>query len=237
MHTTHQYNSSLARRMQPFIEKNDWQGLVQCLDRMTHSEFRTAGLMLSQNILPALDEERFWACFQVLYGTSPKAWLVTLLKSAVDMYADGRLQFGGAVFDGMCALIVDEERKIDEHKLLQMLLPVLKTPQEVVQLLAQLHLDDSQRAILYLLEQDTLPCSYVLFQQLRRLDHEPERLSLYCAKLLQKGSGRAFNLVSIVKNYFDLPQVRGTFSLKIPPYELSRLETSYDEFLRIMNRI
>ena len=56
-------------------------------------------------------------------------------------------------------------------------------------------------------------------------------------KLMREGSGIAFNLVSILKCYFDLPQVRGSFSLKLDAYELSRMDASYEAFRDILTRI
>jgi hypothetical protein len=41
----------------------------------------------------------------------------------------------------------------------------------------------------------------------------------------------------MIKNYFDLPAIKGVFSLKINPYELSRLDASFGLFCQMLNRI
>ena len=42
------------------------------------------------------------------------------------------------------------------------------------------------------------------------------------------------NLTVIV---FDLPDLRGTFSLALESYELSRLDTDYETFCRIITKV
>ena len=54
---------------------------------------------------------------------------------------------------------------------------------------------------------------------------------------MRKGDALSFNLASVAKVYFDLPQVKGTFSLKLDPYQLGRLEMSYASFRRVMQSI
>lgn len=126
---------------------------------------------------------------------------------------------------------------IDAQKTLIRFLPVLRTVEEVNCLFSDFHIDDLHGQIAYLLKQESDVCRYAIFHLLRKLDHEPAYITSVCLQLMHRGTDHDFNLVSIVKCYFDLPQVKGRFSLKLNAYELSRLEKSFDEFKKILNRI
>lgn len=126
---------------------------------------------------------------------------------------------------------------IDAQKTLGKFLPVLRTVEEVNQLFSDFHVDEPHAQVAYLLKQDSDVCRYAVFHLLRKLDHDPDYITSVCLQLMHRGTDHDFNLVSIVKCYFDLPQVKGRFSLKLNAYELSRLEKSFDEFKKILNRI
>lgn len=238
MHNLHAYNPTLEKNVIAFIQGKDWEGLSEFFSKLSHSEFRTLGKMMSDTILPRLDENDYWDVFDFLFESHPKAWLVTLLKAAVKLYGNNQLHFDQERFKAVCCKTVQENRLIDERKILQTVLPVLKTPQEVSSVFQFLLLDgEADKCIRYLLLANTLPCYYILFQKMRHMDGQTEKLSLYCAELLRKNDDRSFNLVSIIKHYFDLPAVKGTFSLKINPYELSRLDSSYSGFCQMITRI
>ena len=47
----------------------------------------------------------------------------------------------------------------------------------------------------------------------------------------------AFNMASILAAYFGLGQLPGTFSLTLSPYELSRLDASYEPFRKLLLKV
>lgn len=237
MHNLHAYHPVLEKKTMAYLQNKDWEGLSEYLSKLSHSEFRTLGKMMPQYILPKFEEQDYWDIFDFLFESNPKAWLITLLKAAITLYLQGKLHFDGSRFQAVCNKIAEEQREIDKSKLLQAVLPVLKTPQEVSDTFVYLRMDDDDKCIKYLLPINTLPCYFILFQKMRRLEGQSEKLSLYCAELLRKKDDRSFNLVSIIKHYFDLPAVKGVFSLKINPYELSRLDSSYSGFCQMMTKI
>jgi len=236
MHNLHTYNLVLLRHIKSYVAVGDWDGLIRFFSKLSNSEFRTACNMMATEVAPQLADDDYWHCFRMLFADNPKAWLVTMLKAGLKKYAAGSFLFQGPVLEGMCHVISQEGRRIDERKLLQHILPVLKTPDEVELLLKYLQLDD-EPAARYLIECHTSPCYFALFQRMRRMDNQPELLSLLCAELLRRGGDKAFNFVSMIKNYFDLPAVKGIFSLRINPYELSRLDSSYELFCQMLHRI
>ena len=236
MHNLHTYNLVLLRHIKSYVAVGDWDGLIRFFSKLSNSEVRTACNMMATEVAPQLADDDYWNCFRMLFADNPKAWLVTMLKAGLKKYAASSFLFQGPVLEGMCHMISQEGRRIDERKLLQHILPVLKTPDEVELLLKYLQLDD-EPAARYLIECHTSPCYFALFQRMRRMDNQPELLSLLCAELLRRGGDKAFNFVSMIKNYFDLPAVKGIFSLRINPYELSRLDSSYELFCQMLHRI
>ena len=236
MHNLHLFNPAVNRNIGLYAKNKNWQGLENYFSGLSNTDFRTACNMMSADIMPQWEETDYWDCFMVLFNSNAKAWLVTMLKAAVKKYNDGSLSFNGDTFKQLCRIIREEKRKIDERKLLQNVLPILKTPEEIETIFLFLQLED-KTAARYLVECDTMACYFVLFQKMKRMDNAPEYLSLLCAELIRKGGNKAFNFVSMIKNYFDLPAIKGVFSLKINPYELSRLDASFGLFCQMLNRI
>jgi hypothetical protein len=231
------HNSVISRQLMHYAEVRDWDGMLNYLHGLTHSQFRSAGVSLEHEVLPCLTHDDFWTCFHAIVPAASKAFLMTFLKAAVRNYRDGRLNTEHPALRMFGTLVSSEERLVDEKKFLQTWLPVLHSVEEVKSLLDCFLVEEPQRVIAYLVPVATPPCYYVLFQLLRKLDNSPVLLSGVCMKLMREGSGIAFNLVSILKCYFDLPQVRGSFSLKLDAYELSRMDASYEAFRDILTRI
>lgn len=244
MSNDHRYNPVVSRMLSSLAERADWEGLLTYLNGLSNSQFRVAGNILCSETLIRLEQENFWACFNAIVPTSTKTYLVTFLKAAVKNYQHGRLLIDDGAMRRLASLSdlsasvrSRRQRCLDEQKTLAMLLPVLRSADEVMRLFQDFGVDDVYLQIDYLLPVDTTACAYVLFLLLRRLDHEAEYLADVCRRLMRRGGNRAFNLVSIMKCYFDLPQVHGQFSLSMKAYELSRLEKSYENFKRIVNSI
>jgi hypothetical protein len=244
MTSNHRYNPVVSRMLSSLAERTNWDGMLAYLNGLSNSQFRVAGNILCDETLLQLDNGSFWACFSKIVPTTPKVYLVTFLKAAVKSYGQGRLQIDDAALrllaslSGSAATAASRrERSLDEQKTLSMLLPVVRTVGEVWRLFSDFGVEDLHLQIDYLLPADTSVCSYALFLLLRKLDHEKEYLTEVCRRLMRRGGNRAFNLVSIIKCYFDLPEVHGQFSLSLKAYELSRLEKSYEEFKKVINSI
>ena len=231
------HNPVVSRRLAQYAAACDWDGMLSYLQGLTHSQFRAAGLALEHEVLPCLSHDDFWTCFLHIVPEESKAYLMTFLKAAVRNYREGRLKMEHPALHEFGKLVVSEERLVDERKFLQTCLPVVRSVEEVTALLNCFGVEEPQRIIAYLLPVNTPECYFVLFQLLRKMDHVPVLLTGICTKLMREGSDMAFNLVSILKCYFDLPQVKGAFSLKLDAYELSRIETSFEAFRAILTRV
>ena len=237
MPVDHHFQPAIARQLTQHLQNRNWNGLWNYLQGLSNSSFRTACNILSEETLCDIDGPLFWECFSALVPQHPKALLVTFLKPAVHNYRGGRLNLQNPFLEEFARQVADEERAIDEKKFLQAFLPIIHSADDVWELFNLFRIESIHRRVAYLIPCDNIYTYFVLFQCFRRMDHAPALLSNYCNQLVRKGSNRAFNLVSIMKCYFDLPLVKGNFSLRLEKYELSRLDASLEDFRTILCRI
>ena len=233
----HSYSATLSGMLRQYAEARNWAGLKRYLTMLSHSQFRTAGNLLSEETLPALSGDDFWECFLCIVPTHTKAYLTTFLKAAKRLYEAKRLEIDNENFGRFGQWVCEQEKYIDEKKTIETLLPIIRTPEEVNLLFKIFGIESLRRKVAYLMPCDSVTTYYALFQCFRQMDHYPDLLSAYCNRLMAKGDDRAFNLVSIMKCYFGLPLVKGHFSLKLSAYELSRLDASFEDFKSIICRI
>jgi hypothetical protein len=211
----------------------DMRGLVACLTSLSNADFRTAGFLLGERILPRCSVDGFWSVALHLTEYNSKAFLVTLLKSlsqrgeGVDLHHPALMRFVCFLNGG--------GKEIDKQKFVLWVLPLLRHPGEVERLFEMLEILSPSLMAEFLIHEGTPLCYYVLFQLLRRQEGDAALAEECCRKLMRRGDGLSFNVASVFKVYFDLDAIRGTFSLNLAPYELSRLEGSYDAFVKIVS--
>ena len=207
--------------------------LYAYLSSLSNAQFRTAGYLLGERVLLEMGNDEFWqlACGLVAYNT--KAFLVTVLKSFAARRDAGQCDFKDAGLRRFCAGISAND--IDCRKTLRFLLPLCADADEVQHLFLSLGMKDQSEWIPFLLHCSTLPSFYVLFLSLRHMEHNTDYVRKVTLFLIKQGDSLSFNLASLLKAYFGLEDVRSTFSLNVKPYELSRLELSYDAFFQAMS--
>ena len=81
----------------------------------------------------------------------------------------------------------------------------------------------------------TLAAGYTLFRTLHYVDHDIPLLTRTALYLMRRGDALGFNLASLLKAYYGLESLKGTFSLTIQPYQLARLSADYKAFCQAMN--
>ena len=96
---------------------------------------------------------------------------------------------------------------------------------------------DAHRRTEFLLRTAGLVAAFVLLRTLRFEEHDRAYLVSVCRQVMKRGDNLSFNLASLLRAYFDLTEVRGTFSLTLQPFELSRLDTDFEVFSRVMTRV
>lgn len=223
------YSVQIDRRLAPFVIAEDFDGLVSLLNSFSNSQFRTAVYMLGERYSQELPAEGFWRLFSVLLQKDAKAFLVVMLKAMIERLENGDVSINDEGFKELCCMM----NEVDRQKTLHLLLPYLKDDVQVRGLF-QCFSMEAQEWIPYLIKVNTLPCAFVLFSSLRYIEHERDYLVRIAYYLMKRGDGLSFNLASLMKAYFGLEELKGTFSLQLKPFELARLENSYKAFCEKM---
>ncbi len=226
------YNPAILKRLQVIAGQGDWQGLSSYLTGLSNAQFRTAGYMLGERIVPSLQEADAWAMIQHLTSLNSKAFLVTMLKAVVEGIKGERLH----LHSNGCKAFLDgiKGNRIDVSKTLQVLLPEMSRPEDVVWLFRKLGVDDGEARIPYLVRTPTTPAAYELYCTLRHVEHNRPLLVRVARFLVSSDKPSAYNLASLLCTYYGLDEVKGTFALRVQPYQLARIESSYDAFCEIM---
>lgn len=232
MGSLRRHNPALEERLERFLAAGDTVGLLASLDALGATDFRTAGYLLSETLLPRLSGEAYWTVFAAVVPHNPKAYLGTFLKAAATLYGDGRLDMAHRVMRRFAAT---EATPVDRRKTLEALLPLLRTPAEAVTLLDLFGTEPAARVV-YLFRAGGKVCYFLLFRQLQALD-DAGLVRKYCSLLAQRGDRLSFNLAALLKQYFGLAGVAGQFSLRLHPYEHGRLDASFEAFVRVLTSV
>lgn len=228
--------AALRTRLSSHLALCRFDALRDHLLALRNAEFRAASVVLAEaNFWTSLSDEAFWLAFRTLCRADSRAFLGTLLKAAVGRRKRGGLQWTAPDFFGFCR---EDATAIDRRKMLEALLPLASTPEEAERLLAVLwHREDGEKVrAAQLFRAATSPTYFLLFKTLRHFEDDKNYLRRVALELMRRGDKAAFNLAGMLREYFALGELPGTFALQLPPYELSRLDSRYDAFLKILNR-
>lgn len=224
------YSKSIEQHLLPFVQAGDAEGLVSWLDSSSRSEQRTAGYMLGERLLLDCSSEVYWKMTEALVHYDSRAYLITLMKAFLLRLEQGTASLSDKPFARLAATFNEVERQ----KVALLLLPALQTPKQVEQLFSVLGIAKGREQMVYLVRIDTLPCLFLLLRSLRYIEHDRAEVLQVARQLMKRGTGGSFNLASIVKVAFGLDELSGTFSLRLQPYQISRLEQSYEAFCQSM---
>lgn len=226
----------LRQRLTSLIEQGNAEGLLEALSTLRNADFRVASQFLGQgDAWRAVDEPQFWHFFRILARANAKAFVGTLIKAAVCKHKRQTLTF---VAPDLRTFVQEEASVIDVRKMAEAFLPLMDSLEGAQQLLQTLLRaeDTAKTCVMHLFRAATAPCYFLLFRTLKQLEEEVDYLRRIAVELMRRGDKMAFNLAAIVKTYFDLDALPGTFSLQLPAYELSRLDKDYAAFLKILQR-
>ncbi len=232
------YDPVIANSLLIFAQKNEWKQMLDYLTGLSNSRFRTASYILSERILTTLDNAAYWQCFADIALTNTKVYLKTFLKAAVANYKKGVLMFDSPLFFSFAKSCRDSEISIDRQKTLQMLLPQLSSHNDVESMLGEFCGDDVSLKLYYLTKSaESVVCYFALFRLIKQSDLPIVRMEEILKLILKRGTAISYNFVSVMKEYFGLAENHNGFSLKVRPYELSRIENSYSNFVKIITSI
>ncbi len=219
---------------------SDPGALGSYLETLSNAQFRHASKELGEHILVEVGTPCFWAVFTTLFRSNRKAYLGTLLKALSTRITRSSLNTGNtpteqdALWSDDFVTLCKELTETDRKKILFALLPLLPSPELAERLLRQCGMTESSTWIPYLLQVRTAPCAFLLLKSLRYVEHDRALLIRTCHFLIKAGDAFCFNLAALLRTYFGLEEVRGTFSLNLKPYQLARIEQNYKAFLGAM---
>ena len=218
--------SVMKAQLRAIVAKEDPQMLCGYLAKLRNADFRLAGIALADAEIWA--EADFWRFATVLVAANSKAYLGTMLKAAITCGETMPTED----FAKAC------KTEIDKKKVMEALLQLYHHPHKIAELFALLEFDKATSATRanLLFRIGTAPAYYMLFEELKQYEDNPPFLRRYGVELIRRGDKLSFNLASIIQEYFALPELPGSFSLSIPPYELSNLDKSYESFKTILQR-
>lgn len=232
------YDPVIASSLLVFARKEEWRQMRDYLGGLSNSGFRVASYVLAERVLTTLDNAAYWQCFAGIAQTDTKAYLKTFLKAAVASYKKGIVSFDSPNFLSFANSCRRSETSIDRQKTLQMLLPQLSTYEEAECVLEAFCGDDTNLKLRYLTASaESSVCYFALFRLMKQSDLPAGRTEECLKCILKRGTPTAYNFVSVMKEYFGLDGEHGGFSLRVRPYELSRIENNYSNFVEIITCI
>ena len=223
--------SILKTQIAVFIRQEKAESLRDYLASLRNADFRLAGQILAdrqlwEHLPEATANTMFWHYAAVLVAANNRAYLGTMLKAATAT----KSLMPTVEFAATCTT------DIDKKKVLEALLPTQKTPSDVNAMLQMFGFDSAAATENILFKIGTPVCYFVLFNLLKQYEDRHDYLRRICIELIRKCDKYSFNLACIIKEYFGLAELPGTFSLSLQPYELSRLDANYDTFLSIIRK-
>ena len=220
------YSRTLEQKLLPSLHTGDAEELVRLLDSFSRSEQRTAGYMLGERLLLDCPAKLYWKMTEALVRHESKAYLITLMKTFLARLKRGSASLSDEAFSRLAASFNEVERQ----KVALLILPELDLPQLVEQFFSVILIPKGREQMVYLVRVDTLPCLFLLLRSLRYIEHDRNEVLKVARQLMKRGTGPSFNLASIIKVAFGLEELQGTFSLRLQPYQIARLEQSYEAF-------
>ncbi len=224
------FSTVLYARLNATLGGGGCAALPGFLRSLSVAQFRTAGYILGERIAIEMEPSRFWELFLTLVSMDNRAFLVTMLHALTLRLSKGDVSLYDDGFERLVAIFTET----DATKALRHLLPLQQSPESVARLLSCMKVDDTMRRIRLLLPVGTVACAFVLFRTLRYVEHDHALLVRVAASLVRQGDSVSFNLASLMRAYFGLNELKGTFSLQLAPWQLGRIETSYEAFSQVM---
>lgn len=218
-------------QIQQHIQSRDFPALLRTLQSLSHSEFRVVSNYLADSILPT-NHDCFWEVFMLLVPTHPRAYLGTFLKAAATIVKQQGEKF---LFHPLLAEYATEHANhIDRQKCLEALLPLVKEPQSAEHLLQYFSSTNPGTTAVSLYRSGTPLAYFHLFKYLKTVEDDAPTLRRYALALIKRGDAISFNMARVIQDYFALDNLPATFSMRLQPYQLARLDQSLEGFMSII---
>lgn len=210
------------------IEAHDHEQLHRILERLTNMEFKRTEQSVRESLLPSLSNGLFWEALLGLIKFRRQAFISGIM--AVETLA----KKGTLDFECEEAIALSEymhtccPESID--KLVSMALPKMQTEAQADGLFQCFHVDNPRTRIAHLLKSESPLAYYVLFKSLKHIPDQKDIVRKSCIYIMKRNNDMAFNMVSILRTYFGIDDLKSRLSLRIEPYEMPLIERSYETF-------
>ncbi len=227
-------NPVIANKLSGLIESKSWNDMEVYLLSLSNSYFRSVGHILANDIMLRLTGEDFWELFSRLSLFRPKAFLGTCLKAAIIQYKNSKISVDSEILRKYAETVNEKGMNIDRDKFLASMLTALQNYEEFDMLFAYFGIAQGKDRIRYLLHCSTASAYHSLFRNLKYIQDDIEFMQKCCYVLIRKDDRLSYNMASILCKYFDIPNVRGVFSLNIEPFQLNYLDSSQQAFTKVL---
>lgn len=215
------------------VAERRWDALRSILEGMTNMEFKRTETLMRENVLPDLPNDLMWETLYNLILYRRQAF-ITCIMAAGKLAKEGALSFDSpsarALSDHLHQSAPDSVAKI-----VSIALPCLVTEAQVEQLFECFRIDEPRSRIAILLKSESPTSYYVLFNSLKRLPECQDLVRRCCVYIMKRNNDMAYNMVSILRSYFGITDLKSQLSLRVEPYELSLVDRSYQSFLVFLN--
>lgn len=214
------------------VSSKDWEGVTKLFHSLSNADFRRVETLVRTKLMPSLTNVDFWETYLFLLKFRRQAF-VTCILSVENLAKHGDLDF-------CCKEAIEVARWMQEHakdtvvKVVRMVVPCLKTTEQLEGLFHLFDYHDEHECAAMLLKEDTPHAYFVLFKVMKHAADNRPLLVSTCRAMMKKNDDLSFNMASLMRSYFGLDEIKSTFSLQIEPFELSYIDQSYDNFLHVI---
>ena len=219
--------------IQALIEAKDWNGLENMFAKMSNADFRRTEALVRTSVMPALSNDDFWEAYLHLLMYRRQSFL-PCISSVRELARSGQVDFDCPKAKEL-ALWMRQMSPESEAKVVRMAVPLLATAGQILSLFRLMDFTDERNCAAVLVKESSAHAYYALFEVLKRVPDNRQLLRAVCLAIMKKCDDLSFNMASILKIYFGMDDIKSSFSLSVEPYELSYIDRSYENFLRVLH--
>jgi hypothetical protein len=208
------------------VASRQWDAMTAILSRLSHAEFRRTERGVREELMVELRAEDVWTVWGRLVAFRPHAFLSSILTLSSRAAQGLPIALDSSQAAEACAPLTPQQAA----KVADMLLPALTTEADILQLFRLLRIDDEQqRASVLVRTLQPLPM-FILLRTLQHSACSQQLAQRVYRHLAAQESDRARNMASILHAYFGLDATGVRPTLRIEPYELEYISSSFEHF-------
>ncbi len=216
-----------------FFTAQDWHGLTAHLSRLSNADFRKAEKHIRESILPSVPSNVFWQALLNLIIFKKAAFITGMLALKSQLKTDTNTIESKDARDFGSKIAAQCPDSVP--KLLNIALPMLQTEKQISSLFSIFAVHDERQQIAALLKIESPLTYFVLFKTLKMIPDNQDIVRKSCIYIMKRNNDISYNMVSILKAYFGIDEMKSQLALRLDTYELSYLDRNYDTFLHILN--